>query len=258
MRWLGLCAAALMASEAQARSILELECAGQRFVVEARAYGENAAGTSMVDMRYRYGERTLSAIRYEYFYRNLDAYLQRDAARTREFGLRLDTSGDSRSHGFEQGDSLYLPPGQFSAAEFEQLAACIERQQSLIRTTFAATQVNSSTFLGLMHTQAHLPVHGIARLIHADAPIVGLYQSGGWYFVLVEAGGRVLVHSNFTANNPPASTVLGEVRRRADGRLVIHAPTHYRLNGKELETRHLLRETNRHGRRLQDDYLLAE
>lgn len=258
MRWLGFCAGVLLAGAAQARSILELDCAGQRFSVEARAYAENAAGSSQVDLRYRYRDHSLTAIPYEHFHHNLNTYLQRDAARTREFGLRLDTSGASRTYGYEQGDSLYLPPELFTAAEFEQLAACIERQHPHIRRTFAATSVNSSTFLGLMKTRTKLPVQGIARLIHAAPPIVGLYGGGSWHFVLIEAGGRVLVHSNFTANNPPAALVLGKVRRRADGRLVIQAPARYQLHGNEYETRHLLVKTDRHGRRLQDDYQLAK
>lgn len=256
LRWLGLCAGALLAGGAHASArILELDCAGQPFVVEARPFAENAAGSSQVDVRYRYRGQPLAAIRYEIFYKNLDAYLQRDAARTRAFGLNLDTVGTSRLHGYDWGDTLYLPPDAFSASDFERLAACLEAERERIRRTFADVSITSRTFLGLMKTRTSMPVTGIARLVHAPAPIAGLYGVGNWYFVLVEAGGRVLVHSNFTANNPPVSTALGEVRR--DGRRpTLLAPARYRFHGKEYETRDLLTLTDRHGRRMGDDYRL--
>ena len=256
LRWLGLCAGTLLAGVAHASErILELDCAGQPFVVEARPFAENAAGSSQVDVRYRYRGQPLAAIRYEIFYKNLDAYLQRDAERTRTLGLNLDTSGANRRHGHDWGDTLYLPPDAFSTAEFERLATCLGGERERIRHTFANASITSHTFLGLMKTRASMPVTGIARLVHAPTPIAGLYGIGNWYFVLVDANGQVLVHSDFTANNPPVSTTLGEVRRDG-GRPTLLAPAHYRLDGKAYETRDLLTLTDRHGRRLGDDYRL--
>ena len=68
--------------------MLEIACPGGRFVVEARPWGENAAGSLRVAMAYRWNDRPLAAIRYERHHANLLAWLRRDAARTRAQGRK--------------------------------------------------------------------------------------------------------------------------------------------------------------------------
>lgn len=237
------------------QTVSSISCPDGNLVVDARPFNQNEAGSSAVDIRYRYKDRELDAIRYELYYKNLETYLRQGGPPIYNFGLNLDTSGASRTHGYDSGDTLYLPPSAFSRAEVDRLANCIVNQHQTIRRDFERAEISSQAFLGLMKTRASLGVNGIARIVHADAPIAGLYGSH-WYIVVVERGGRVLLHTNATANSAPESAMLGQVIPRPDGKRVLRAKPGFIFAGKERVLTDYQLDSDRHGRRLKDDYLL--
>jgi hypothetical protein len=245
------------AAAASYQAVARLHCPDGELVIDARPYNENEAGSSQVDMRYRYRGVELAAIHYEQYYRNLDRYLQQDVSRTRELGLDLDTSGSSKSWRHDRGDTLYLPPAQFTADEADRLAACVKTHQRTLRNTFAQATIRSRFFLGLMKTKSQVPLEGIARIVHADAPLTGIYSAGGWLLVLIERDGRVLLQTNLTANNPGEAVTWGQALpgRRGKPTLRLQRIT-FRDEIYDTERRFLASVVDRHGRSLRDDYAI--
>lgn len=235
--------------------VVSLPCADGEFIVDARPYRANAAGTSAVELRHRYRGVRLEGIDYEAYYRNLDRYLHQGAPTVYNLGLRLDTRGQSRSggDGHQRGDTLYLPPGAFSAIQVERLADCLARQQARLQQAFATAEVRGSTFLGLMKTRAGIGRDGIARLVHADAPLLGVYGDGS-RLVLVERGGRVLLQTNHTAGSAAESTEWGRLSPRAGKKPVLRVQRRLLFQGQEREGAQFLGMTNAQGQGLQDDY----
>lgn len=255
---LGLCPA-MGAAAASFQMVVEFDCGAGAFVVDARPFLENEAGSSRVDIRYRYKGETLAALWFENYYRNLDAYLQVDKPRTVDFGMQTDRSREAQvKHGFyESGDTLYVPPARFSVAEFDALAKCLRAQSKNLRSRFAETVIRSRTFFGLARTEASLGKQGIARIIYAEAPLLGVYGEG-WYLVLVERSGRVLLHTNFTPNNVASSAVVGQVQSERNNP-VIRATRTVIFEGKSRDATELLRQPLRdeRGRELSQDYGIA-
>lgn len=234
--------------------VTRLSCPGGEFIVDARPWGENEAGSSQREMRYRYRGVVLQAINYEAHYKNLDPWLHQGSPRIYNLGLNLDTSGASRAHGYDQGDTLYLPPESFTQTEVEDLFGCLGQHHAALRRDFENTQITSSTFLGLMKTRTGTHRNGVARLVHAAAPITALYD-GGVLLILVERGGRVLLHTNFTANNPAESAVWGEVLADAGPRPLLRVLHQVPIYGKRRDGSGFLTAPQlRTGRRLQDDF----
>lgn len=250
---LGLLAAALLPGVAAAATpVVELDCPGGRFTVEAHPWGEDAAGSLRVAMSYRWNDRPLAALRYERHHANLLPWLQRDAARTRDFGLRLAPPARSRMHGDDAGDTLYLSPADATPAQFAALADCLAEAQPRLREAFARAEVRSRRLLGLMSHRAGLPVTGIARLVHAEAPLLGVFGEGA-RIVVIEADGQVRVLTDYTANNPAEAVLLGRLGAPGrGGRRALVAPARYTLGGAAWETRHLLGERDLAGRTLGD------
>lgn len=60
--------------------VARLSCPNGEFVVDARPFDPNEAGSSAVDIRYRFRDVELAAIDYERYYSNLVSYLQDDKA----------------------------------------------------------------------------------------------------------------------------------------------------------------------------------
>ncbi|HBP1105777.1 hypothetical protein [Pseudomonas aeruginosa] len=235
--------------------VSRLTCPDGDFIVDARPYAENEAGSSAVEMRYRYKGIELATFAYEGLYARFMHYLRQNNPPIYNFGLRLNTSGKNAYGGeYETGPTLYLPPSAFSAAETERLAACIAERHDVIRSDFERAVVISSTFLGLMKTRAHIGFSGIARLVHAEAPIVGSY-GGGWFLIMIERGGRVLLQD--LSSREPEAVVWGQVESRPDGARVIRAKQRILFAGKEREGVHYLLETDHRGRRLKDDYVVV-
>ncbi|HBN53711.1 MAG TPA: hypothetical protein DD456_06650 [Stenotrophomonas sp.] len=235
--------------------VVSLPCVDGAFVVDARPYRTNAAGTSAVELRYRYRGVRLDGIDYEAYYRNLDRYLHQGDPTTYNLGLPLDSSGRSRSGGddHQRGDTLYLPPGAFSAIQVERLADCLARQQTQLQQAFATAEVRGSTFLGLMKTRTGIGRDGIARLVHADAPLLGIHGDGNT-LVLVERDGRVLLQTNHTAGSAAESAVWGRMSPRPGNKPVLRVQRRIQFQGQAREGAHFLPLTNAQGRRLQDDY----
>lgn len=255
---LTLCCLTLAGAHAMAnpyQPVTRLTCLGGEFAVDARPWGENEAGSSQVELRYRYRGVALAAIHYEAYYKNLDPWLRQGSPRIYNLGLNLDTSGGSRRSGYDQGDTLYLPPSAFTQAEVEDLFDCLGQQHAALRRDFERAQINSSAFLGLMKTRTGTGRNGVARLVHADAPITGIYGSG-WLLILVERGGRVVLHTNATANNPAESMAWGEAAPGANGgRPLLRAQREVRLYGQVRDAALFLPEPEKStGRRLQEDF----
>lgn len=253
-----LCGLAMTGTYAMANTfqpVTHLACPGGDFIVDARPWGENEAGSSQVELRYRYRGLALAAIHYERYYRNLDPWLRQGSPRIYNLGLNLDTSGGSRRHGYDQGDTLYLPPSAFTQVEVEDLFDCLAgKHTATLRRDFERAQIGSSALLGLMKTRAGTGRNGVARLVHADAPLTGIYGSG-WLLILVERGGRVLLHTNLTANNPAHSAPWGQAAAGADGRKLLRAQREVRLYGKVRDTSLFLAEPEKStGRPLQEDF----
>jgi len=253
-----LCCLAIGGTHAMAdtfQPVTHLACPGGDFIVDARPWGENEAGSSQMELRYRYRGMVLAAIHFEAYYRNLDPWLRQGSPRIYNLGLNLDTSGTSKRSGYDQGDTLYLPPSAFQQAEVEDLFDClVQRHAAVLRRDFERAQITSGAFLGLMKTRAGTGRSGVARLVHAEAPITGIYGSG-WLLILMERGGRALLHTNMTANNPAESVVWGQAIPGLNGQKALHVQREVRLNGKLRDTSLFLPEPEKStGRRLQDDF----
>lgn len=255
---LGLCPA-IGAAAASFQMVVEFDCGAGAFVVDARPFAENEAGSSRVDIRYRYKGETLPALWFENHYRNLDPYLQADKPHTLDLGMQLDRSREAQvKHGFyESGDTLYLPPSRFSPAEFDALAKCLRAQSKTLRSRFAETLIRSRILLGLTGTETSLGRQGIARIIHAEAPLLGVYGEG-WYLVLVERSGRVLLHTRYTPNSVPSSAVVGQLLTEGS-KPVIRATRKVNFAGKSRDATEFLRQPlhDGHGRDLGQDYGIA-
>ena len=228
---------------AQFQSVLTLACAGSEFVIDARPFAENSAATSSLQMRYRYGDKILSAVRFEAFYRNLESLRLAQPPPTREFGLRLALDGASHTGGtVEAGDSLYLAPDIFTRAQFDALGTCIAANSADIRHQLQRAVITSKTLLGLMRTQARTGLDGIARLSYTESPVHDIY-SGGWYFLLLRSDGQVWLHSNFTANNraesvrlgswSPATSDTAKISRNRRGKAVLSVPRSVLFQGED-------------------------
>ncbi|MDR1990994.1 MAG: hypothetical protein LBQ09_12285 [Acidobacteriaceae bacterium] len=237
--------------------VASLSCPNGAFVVDARPFNPNEAGSSAVEIRYRYRKIELTAIQYERYYNNLDPYLRDETAPIRDLGLHLDTSGLSQfgGSGYDVGHTLYLPPASFSRADFDSLAECIASHQTTLRDNFARADISGSYLLGLVHTHAGIAQTGIARLIYGETPLAGIYGNA-WYVVLVERAGRVLLHTNYTANNAPEVVQMGQVVIARAGKRTIQMPPTIQFAGKTYETNIFRSEKDRHGRSLGDDYTL--
>jgi hypothetical protein len=238
--------------------VASVSCPNGEFVVDARPFNPNEAGSSAVDIRYRYRGVELTAINYERYYKNLDPYLQNEKAPIRGLGLRLDTSGLAHpgGSGYDYGDTLYLSPSSFSRSDFDNLAECIAHQQMILRDDFARAVISGAYLLGLHQTRAGIVQTGVARLIYGEAPVVGIYGNA-WYVVLIERTGRVLLHTNYTANNVSESVQLGQVVVSHSGNRMIQAPSTIQFAGKTYETNVFRSEKDSHGRSLGDDYMIV-
>lgn len=235
--------------------VTHLACPGGDFTVDARPWGENEAGGSQVELRYRYRGVALAATHYEAYYKNLDPWLRQGSPRIYNLGLNLDTSGASKRSGYDRGDTLYLPPSTFTQAEVEALFDCLaQRHAAALRRDFERAEIGSGAFLGLMKTRTGTGRNGVARLVHADAPITGIYGSG-WLLILVERGGRVVLHTNLTANNPAESVAWGDVGSGEGARRLLRARRQVQLQGQARDTSAYLREPEvATGRPLQEDF----
>lgn len=234
--------------------VSRLACPDGDFIVDARPYGENEAAGSQVEMRYRYKGVELAALSYEGRYASLAPYLRQGNPPVYNFGLRLDSEGKGGYGGqYESGPTLYLPPTEFSGGEAQRLATCIAEHHAAIRSDFERAVITSSTFLGLMKTRAKLGATGIARIVHAEAPIVGLYRDD-WHFVVVERSGRVLLYTSYTGNTVNESVVWGRVEPQPGDRPALRARQRIVFAGKEREGKHHLLTADFRGRWLKDDY----
>lgn len=250
----------LMGAHAMAQSfqpVTHLACPGGDFIVDARPWGKNEAGGSRAELRYRYRGVVLAAIHYEAYYKNLDPWLRQASPHIYNLGLNLDTSGASKRSGHDRGDTLYLPPSAFTQQEVESLSDCLaQRHAAALRRDFERAQITSGAFLNLMKTRTGTGRNGVARLVHADAPLTAIYGSG-WLLILVERDGRVLLHTNMTANNATESAVWGQTASDANGRQVLRAQRQVRFQGQERDAGSYLPEPEMNtGRRLKDDYVV--
>ncbi len=236
--------------------VAKISCPNGEFVVYARPFDPNEAGSSAVDIRYRYRGIDLAAIDYERYYNNLSPYLRDENAVVRDLGLHLDTSGLPRyayAGDYDRGDTLYLPPASFQPSDFDSLAECIAHQQAALRDSFARADISGSYFLGLLKTHVGIARTGVARLVYGEAPLVSIYGST-WYVILVARTGRVLIHTTYTSNNASEAVLLGQVVTSGRGKRSIQAPSTVQLAGQTIQTKLLRSEKDRHGRTLGDDY----
>jgi hypothetical protein len=241
----------LMAGDWQ--PLAQLACPDGTLAIDARPHAHNAAGGMALELRYRYRGQALDAIRYEGFHANLDRYRLRDSARSYNFGLDLDTRGLSEPSGSERGDTLYLPPSRADAAEARRLADCIADHRALLHARLRDTVVGSHSMLGLMRNTATPGLDGIARLIHAESPFLGLYRHT--HLLVVLRDGRVMAHTDLTADNPADAVQVGRVEQAGKGRPTLRLQARYRLRGRLEESSYLSRwPHHRSGRALQDDY----
>lgn len=232
---------------------VQIGCAGGSLEIDARPHTHNEAGGMSLELRYRYRGQLLDAVRYERFHHNLDRYRLRDPERSYNFGLNLDTSGLSDSGSSERGDTLYLPPARAASADARSLADCIAAHRALLRNRLRDGVVISQSFLGLMRNSATPQLDGIARLIHAESPFVGIYQHT--HLVVILRDGRVIAHTGYTANNPSDAVQIGQILQGGAGQPALRLRPHYHLGGKLQNARHLyLWPHHRSGRALQDDY----
>jgi len=255
---------ALLSASALAASfqpVSRIVCPDGELVVDAQPYLEDESGGSQVQLRYRYRGVELAAIEYEAYYKNLDSWLNQGSPRLYDLGLQLDVSGNNKTGGrHDRGDTLYLPPSTFSPAEAQRLFDCLAESgtQQQLRRDFKSAVIRSSTFLGLSKTQAGTRRNGIARLVYADAPLLGIYGRG-MLMILIERSGRVLLHTGWTANNRADSVEWGKIVTSADEDArqlpMLQASRYIQFDGKQRDMSLFLREREgRTGRQLQEDY----
>jgi len=181
--------------------VASIACPDGRFVIEARL----AANIKFIHsfVRYRYRGIELTGINYEQY-----PYL-RDYLYVDEYPKRIHEL-DAR-HRFNP--TLYFPPMQFGADEVNRLAACLRENQSRLR------QISGKTVRGLLYwvypVSSSVMVDGIARLVHTNPRIVGLYNRSihddDRHLVLIEQRGRVLLipkPSNPDSTQPGGEPVL--------------------------------------------------
>ncbi|MCL2871928.1 MAG: hypothetical protein FWF41_02935 [Betaproteobacteria bacterium] len=241
--------------------VSRIVCPGGELVVDARPYLEDEAGGSQVQLRYRYRGIELAAIEYEAYFKNLDLWFNQGSPRIYNLGLELDMSGNSKTGGrYDRGDTLYLPPSTFSQTETQSLFDCLVESgaQQQLRRDFKSAVIRSSIFLGLLKTQTGTRRNGIARLAHADAPLIGIYGRGA-LMVLIERSGHMWLHTGWTDNNRADSVEWGRIVTQADKaahtRPVLQAPRYVQFDGKQRDMSLFLREREgRTGRQLQEDY----
>ena len=146
-----------------------------------------------------------------------------------------------------------MPPSRADAAEARRLADCIADHHELLRARLRDTVIVSHSLLGLMRHTASPQLDGIARLIHAESPFLGIYQHA--HLLLVLRDGRVMAQTDSTANNPADAVQVGRIERAGRSRPTLRLRAHYRLGGDMHEARYLHRwPHHRGGRALQDDY----
>lgn len=188
-------------------------------------------------MRYRYRGQVLEAVDYEHYHRNLDGHRLRDPARSYNFGLDLGTRGLSEPSGRERGDTLYLPPARADAGEVRRLADCIAGNATLLRTRLQDTVIVSHSLLGLMRHTARPQRDGIARLIHAESPFLGIYQHT--HLLRILRDGRVMAQTDNTADNPAGAVQIGRIERVGKGKPALYIRAHHHLGGSPHEVRYL-------------------
>ena len=241
---------------ARFRPIAQTQCDEGRFVVEARPYQGNMAGTSRVALRYLYQGVSLAALRYEAYDHELDAYLLADRKRTVEFGLSTDRDDPELKYGYyDNGDTLYLPPERFTEAQFVSLAECLWYARKMLRIELESSKIKGRTAFGLMKTQASSGVNGIARLVYAPFPFLGVFGNRH-RLILVERDGSIVIHGKPDPGGQFTRLVLGQVRNER-GRMIAAVPEVVVFEGETLVLAdELKRAEDLHGQRFGDLYRL--
>jgi len=164
------------AALAMYQRVASISCPDGKFVIEGRVDANIKFVGSLV--RYR-----LTGINYEQYPYLLD-YLYADTDPDRIY--------ESSTH-YRFNPTLYLPPGKFSADEFDRLADCINANRSVLN------QAPDKTLHGLLYwvypVTSSVMVNGITRLVYDHPPIRGLYHdlSSSGFVMLIERRGRVLL-----------------------------------------------------------------
>lgn len=193
------------------QSIASVSCDDSAFLIDGRPYARNEAGGSKLELRYRYRGLVLEAINFEDHYRNLDAWRPDGATPVIEYDLRLNLAGLRAPGGtWQRGDTLYVDPDAVGAEEFRALGECLYWHRRYLGNALQSTTISSRGGLLGMGTYRTTPQRdGIARLVHARSPLVGIYRHTG--LLIVERSGQVLLRSNLAANSPAEQVVLGQV-----------------------------------------------
>jgi len=214
---LALCALALVVaavftkmSNARYQTIIRLHAPDGEFVIEGLPFLPNEAGSSAIDVRYRYRGIELESIGYGHPDRPLYAYLRQDSARVRDLGLSTEAEWREAEHRARRGTTLYLPPSQFAAAEVDRLADFIRANQDTIYHACRNATVHGSFLLGLLKTKAHVGGVGIARLVHADRPFFDVFGST-YLLVVIHHDGSVVLTSMYKSFTSPEVATWGKM-----------------------------------------------
>jgi len=174
---------------ARYQRVASITCPDGKFVIEGRVNANIKFVSSFV--RYRYRGIELTGINYEQY-----PYLVRDY-------LYADTGPkdiyESDTH-YKFNPTVYIPPGEIKADEFDRLAHCINAHRDVI------SRAPSKTLYGLLYwvypVTSQVWVNGITRLVYDYSPIRSLYhfelprdelRREDHRLMLIERSGRVLL-----------------------------------------------------------------
>jgi len=203
---------ATSAVHAEYQPVISLSCTDGDLVIVARPYRQVGAGYSSVAVRYIYRGIELNAVHQNEYYENLLVpYLEKAAPHAHYTGLYESEEGHWQSWLYsKRGETLFLPPAQFTAKEVEHLAACIQAHQQRLSLAFSNAKIlgRRSQISGL---EKGIALDGIAFLMHADFPLVDIYADD-WQVLFIEHDGRVLLYRYYIGTEaPPEAITLGQV-----------------------------------------------
>jgi len=255
----------VQAANAEYQPIISIACPDGTLLIDARPYRAKGAGYSSPIVRYRYRGIELKALHpASYGYpENIAAYLESASVHAYDTGLSEDGRGHWQAlHYPKQGETLFLPPAQFTDKEVSRLAACIHNKQQELASALATVKISArvSAITGL---EAGIALDGIAFLIHAEFPLADIY-SDDWQVIFIERSGRVILYRHYSGTKAsPEVIIMGQVLQgkkiHRKPKLLLRPSSAESISVKINKTEWMQKLgalVNRHGERFLDNYNL--
>lgn len=234
------------------QEVFTLTCADIVLTAEARLFSPNEGGSAKKELRFRVGKTNIHNIRIEEYYKNLDEFLPKDAP-SLDFPLKISTDGLNHYGGeYEYGVTLFIPPSQFSKKEFENIHTCISDNFPYVREVMQNKVLKESYLLGLYSVKTTLGLDGIAKMIYAEFPFMGIYTNGRYALFIINNRDAILKVNN-TADDNKYREHIGYV---SNEKLHVQAQ-HIMFENSLFDLNHLLLFRDRSGEKLSERYDLV-